>query len=157
MNELQKKRKDLGLTQIQAANSCGVSRRTYQNYEASKESNATYLSLLQKLDEMGVLDGSNCIVSVRSIKQVCREIFSRDYPEIECAYLFGSYARSEATGKSDVDILVVCPAMGMKFYGIASVLEERLHKQIDLHTHRQLVNNEKLLKEILTEGVKIYG
>ena len=157
MNELRQKRKELGLTQIQAANACGVSRRTYQTYEETNNLNATYDELIRKLDEMGILDGSNYISNVKYIKHVCRHLFEEKYPEIKCAYLFGSYARGEATGKSDIDILVVCPPMGMKFYGIAAELEKQLHKQIDLHTHRQLVKNERFLEQILKEGIKIYG
>ena len=42
MNELARRRKELGITQIQAANACGVSRRTYQTYEESNNLNATY-------------------------------------------------------------------------------------------------------------------
>lgn len=157
MNELRQKRQELGITQIQAAHACGVSRRTYQTYEETNHFNATYEELIKKLDEMGILDGSNYISNIKSIKFVCRQLFKEKYPEIECAYLFGSYARGEATGKSDIDILVVCPPMGIKFYGIAADLEERLHKQIDLHTHRQLSKNEQFLERILKEGIKIYG
>ena len=157
MNELRQKRKELGITQIQAANVCGVSRRTYQTYEETNNLNATYDELLKKLDEMGILDGSNYISNVKCIKSVCNQLFKEKYPEIQCAYLFGSYARGEATGQSDIDILVVCPPMGMKYYGIATELEEQLHKRIDLHTHRELVNNEKILERILKESIKIYG
>ena len=157
MNELQQKRKDLGLTQIQAANACGVSRRTYQSYEESKNFNDTYADLINKLNEIGVLDGSNYIVSIKNIKDIVRKIFKEKYPEVECAYLFGSYARGSATGKSDIDILVVCPPMGMRFYGISELLEKELHKKVDLHTHRQLVENETFLAEILKDGIKIYG
>lgn len=157
MNELKQKRIELGLTQIQAANACGVSRRTYQTYEETNTFNATYNDLIDRLTEAGVFDGSNYIVSVKGIKLACRLLFKEKYPEIKCAYLFGSYARGEATGKSDIDILVVAPPMGMKLYGIPVELEEQLHKKIDLHTHRQLLNNEALLSEILNEGIKIYG
>ena len=157
MNELRRKRKELGLTQIQAANVCGVSRRTYQTYEETNNSNKTYDELINKLNDIGILDGSNYIPSVKFIRQVCNCLFKEQYPEIKCAYLFGSYARNEATGKSDIDILVVCPPLGIKFYKIASDLEEHFHKQVDLHTHRQLSNNEKFLEEVLKDGVKIYG
>lgn len=156
MNILKQKRKILGLTQIQAANACGVSRRTYQTYEETNNPNTTYDELVKKLDEMGILDGTNYISNIKHIKFACRQLFKEKYPEVKSAYLFGSYARGEATGSSDIDILVVCPPMGMKFYGIASELEERLHKQIDLHTHRQLMQDEKLLERVLKEGIKIY-
>ena len=157
MNELRQKRKELGITQIQAANACGVSRRTYQTYEETNNFNETFNELVRKLDEMGILDGSNYISNVKYIKYVCNQLFKEKYPEVKCAYLFGSYARGQATGKSDIDILVVCPPLGMRFYAIAAELEEQLHKQIDLHTHRQLLENDKLLEEILKEGIKIYG
>ena len=157
MNELVTKRKELGITQKQAANACGVSRRTYQTYEETNTINATYEELIRKLDEMGVLDGSNYICSVKVIKHHCLTLFKEKYPEVQCAYLFGSYARGEANGKSDIDLLVVCPPIGMKFYGIATELEEILNKKIDLHTHRQLLRSEKLLEEVLKEGIKIYG
>ena len=157
MNELRQKREQLGLTQIQVAKACGVSRRTYQTYEETNNPNATYNELLKKLEEMGILDGSNCILSTKHIKNTCNNLFKEKYPEVKCAYLFGSYARGTATGKSDIDILVVCPPMGLKYYAIAAELEEQLHKQIDLHSHNQLLKNETLLEEILKEGIKIYG
>lgn len=157
MNELRQKRKELGLTQIQAANACGVSRRTYQTYEEKPIMNATFEDIRKKLDELGVLDGSNYICNINFIKHVCKEVFSTMYPEVKAAYLFGSYARGEATGKSDIDILVVIPPIGMKYYGIAVDLEERLHKKIDLHTHRQLLESEPFLEQVLKDGIKIYG
>lgn len=156
MNELRKKRSEIGITQTQAANACGVSRRTYQNYENSNVFNNTYFELLQKLNEIGVLDGGNGIISIKKLKDVCRNVFLK-YPSIKCAYLFGSYAREEATMRSDVDILIVCDPMGMTFYEIAPILEEALHKKIDLHTYRELLNNKFLVEEILCEGIKIYG
>ena len=71
MNELRRKRKELNITQLQAANACGVSLRTYQTYEETSNLNTTYDYLVSKLKEMGVLDGTNYIVSIRYIKQVC--------------------------------------------------------------------------------------
>lgn len=158
MNELRKKRKELSITQLQAANACGVSLRTYQTYEETENQNATFNELISKLEEMGVLDGSNYIVSVKGIKFVCRKIFKEKYPEIKCAYLYGSYARGEATGKSDIDILVVLnEPMGLKFFGIGSDLEKELHKEVDVQSYEQLLDNPSMLKDILVEGIKIYG
>lgn len=158
MNELRARRKNLEITQLQAANACGVSLRTYQTYEETDSKNDTFKELVRKLDEMGILDGSNAIASVRGIKNVCREVFKEQYPEIKCAYLYGSYARGEATGKSDIDILIVLDKpMGLKFYGIADVLEERLHKKIDVQSYEQLLDNEAMLKDVLVEGIKVYG
>ena len=158
MNEIGRKRKNLGITQLQAANACGVSLRTYQTYEETDNNNATYQIILQKLDEMGILDGSNYIASVRLIKYIVRKVFPSKYPEIKCAYLYGSYARGEATGKSDIDILVVLDKpMGFKFYGIAEELEKEFNKKVDIQSYEQLLDNSSMLKDILVEGIKIYG
>ena len=157
MNEIRRKRKELEITQLQAANSCGVSLRTYQTYEETGTINDTYNEILKKLNEMGILDGSNSVIGVRKIKQACRELFPREYPEIQCAYLYGSYARGEATGKSDVDILVVIDKpMGLKYFGIGEYLKEILHKEVDIQSYEQLVNNAPMIKDILVEGIKVY-
>jgi predicted nucleotidyltransferase len=61
----------------------------------------------------------------RYIEQTCSTVFSQ-YPEVECAYLFGSYARKTATGKSDVDVLIVGVPQGMKFFALGADLEDAL-------------------------------
>lgn len=155
MNEIKKKRKELGLTQEQTAKACGVSRRTYQTYEETNIQNSTYDEILRKLDEMGILDGSNHILNLKFIKYVARQVFKK-YPEVKCAYLYGSYARGEATGKSDVDILVVCHGMSLSFYGMVGELKDVLHKDVDLQTHAQIVGSVSMIENILTEGIKIY-
>ena len=156
MNELKIKRKQLGLTQVQAAQLCGVSRRTYQTYEESNLSSVNYNDLLARLSAEGILDGTNYISNVNIIKKECRELFEKQYPEVECAILFGSYARGEARGDSDIDLIIVCPAIGMRFFAIAVDLEEKLHKKIDLHTHEQMCKNPDFLKEILKDGIRVY-
>ena len=150
MNELKRKRKELGLTQIQAANVCGVSRRTYQAYEERKNSNDRSRQLLFKLENNGT------VCTIRQIKKAFKEIVSI-CPEIEAAYVFGSYARGEASVDSDIDILVVVPPMGMKLYNAIAKLEDLLHKQIDFHTHRQLIKDAKFTEEVLKDAIKIYS
>ena len=120
--------------------------------------NATFDALVKRLDELGVLDGSNHIVSVKGIKFACRQLFKEKYPEVRCAYLYGSYARGNATGKSDIDILIVLSKpIGMRFFGIAGDLQEMLNKQIDLQSYEQLLGNPDMLKDVLIEGIKLYG
>ena len=155
MNELRTRRKKLGLTQEQVAKACGVSRRTYQTYEETETINETFDKLLKQLDEMGVTDGPCSIISIKSIKLAARSVFS-EHPEVKCAYLYGSYARGEATGKSDIDILVVCHDMGLDFFDMGLELSEMLHKEIDLQTHDQIVDSSSLIEDILVEGIKIY-
>ena len=156
MNKLKEKRNELGITQIEAARACGVSRRTYQTYEETDNLNHTYDMILEKLTALGINGEDKYILSIKHIKKVCAKVFSQ-YPEIKCAYLFGSYARQEATINSDVDImLVLSDSLGIKFYTIGAKLENELKKEVDLLTHEQLFKNEKLLEDILVEGGKIY-
>ena len=155
MNELRQRRKELGLTQEQAAEACGVSRRTYQTYEEQEVVNKTFEELRQKLNDLGVLDNSNYVLSLKYIKRICTEVFSTMYPEVKAAYLFGSYSRGEATGESDVDILVVIDPIGMKFFGMVAELEDRLHKSVDVQTHRQLGTG-AFLEEVLKDAIKLY-
>ena len=160
MNTLKEARKKAGLRQVDAAQICGVSRRTYQTYEEKGKTynvdKSTYDDLLAKLEEMGINEYTPPILNVKFIKMKTSEIFA-NYKEVRCAYLFGSYSRNEATVQSDVDILIVAPTMGLKFYSLAADLESALHKKVDLLSHRQLEDNEEFLARFLTEGIKIYG
>ena len=151
MNELKQKRKELGLTQIEAAQICGVSRRSFQYYEENDE----YEEMRRKILE--IIDNSekNRILGLQFIKNVCTEIFKK-YPEIRCAYLYGSYARKEATGQSDVDILVVCHKMGLSFFGLACELSNALGKEVDLQTVEEMVGSVSFAENVLVEGIKIY-
>ena len=152
-NILRQKRKQLGLTQEQAAKACGVSRRTYQTYEETNISNTTSNALVEKMEQLS--DSKEYVYSVSSIKKICKSIFIK-YPQIECAYLYGSYARNEATTKSDIDLLVVCHGMGLKFFEMTADLEEGLNKKVDIQTHDQIGDNIDFLENILLDGIKIY-
>ena len=88
------------------------------------------------------------------IVSVCQNIF-KEYPVHYC-YLFGSYAKGNATEKSDVDLLVSTDVRGLKFYGLAEKLRTELKKNVDLLHLDQLKDNPELLDEILKDGEKIY-
>ena len=156
METLKQIRKQTGLTQVQAAKLVGVSRRKYQTYEEEGRINKVYDEILNALKEMGITEKGPALLNVRYIKEVSKNVLVK-YKEVRCAFLFGSYARGEATVKSDVDILIVSSTMGMRFYELAAELEEALGKPVDLISHRQLDNNEEFLSRVLCEGVKIYG
>ena len=157
METLKDVRKKARLTQVDAAKLCGVSRRKYQMYEEKDQSNDVYNQLLSMLKEMGINDKGPALLSVRYIKEVTYDIFAR-YKKVQCAYLFGSYARGEATVHSDVDVLVVAPGLeGLEFAGLHFELREALNKDVDLVSHTTLLKSEKMLRDILVQGVRIYG
>ena len=151
MNELRQKRKELGYTQEEAAKVCGVSRRTYQYYEEQDK----FEEMRRKVLEILAEGERNRILSLYTIKLKCAEIFKK-YPEVRCAYLYGSYARKEAKPESDVDILVICHKMGLSFFKMADELTKALGKEVDLQTVEQLVDNATFVENVLVEGFKIY-
>lgn len=161
MKRISDKRKELGLTQIEAAKALNISRRKLQNYEAMETdeedvNNAMYDFLLKKLSDY-VVDENHGFVTFHQIRHAANLVFSK-HEQVKCAYLFGSYARGNQTASSDIDIFVIIEGqMGMKFYGLGIELEEILHKKVDIVTLHQSVGNEDFLKNLLKEGMKIYG
>ena len=145
----------MGLTQTQAAELIGVSRRTYQSYE---KIGAYQTDRIEKLKKVGFDENGNpTILSIRFIKKTASETFAK-HPEVECAYLFGSYARGEADFESDVDFLIVEEGLSLlDMGGILGELEDALHKDVDLVTHRSILENERMVRDVLRQGVKVYG
>lgn len=75
------------------------------------------------------------IINIPLIKKTVKEVIdSMNKEVIQKVYLFGSYARGEATSKSDINLRV----LGMKGLSlfdigyIAAEIEERLNKKVDI-------------------------
>ena len=56
-----------------------------------------------------------------------------------------------------MDLLIDTEMTGLDFFGLVEELRLSLHKRIDLLKINQLDNNQELLKDILKDGIKIYG
>ena len=54
-------------------------------------------------------------------------------------------------------MLISMPVNGLRFYELVEALREALKKRVDLLDETQLDNNNALVKEILQDGIKIYG
>ena len=153
LKELRKQKK---LTQIACAEYLGIPVRTYQNYEtdASKTKSIKYMYMVQKLEQYGFIDETHGILRIEQIKDACAAVFS-DF-DVEYCYLFGSYAKGNATENSDVDLLISTAVSGMRFFDIVEALRERLNKKVDVLNKEQLKDNPDLVNDILKDGVKIY-
>lgn len=145
------------ITQIEASKLLSVSLRSYKDYENNvlKESTAKYNYMCEKLSSYNTIDEENGLLTVLEIKEIVKVIF--DKYDINFCYLFGSYAKNNANFKSDVDLLIDSKITGLDYYGLIEDLRESLHKKVDLLNIDQLENNKELIKEILKDGIKIYG
>ena len=78
---------------------------------------------------------------------------------VEKAILFGSYAKGYATPKSDVDLVINSQnkIRGFDFFGLRSVLEEKLNKNVDLIEEAHIIKGTKADREVRKTGVIIYG
>ena len=154
---LKELRKEKGLTQAAAAKVVGVPMRTYVRYESdeSKKESIKYRYIVETLQKYGVIDEEHGLLTIEKIQELCAPLFE-EYG-VKYAYLFGSYAKGKATEKSDVDLLISMPVNGLAFYELVERLRGSLKKKIDLLDETQLENNTALVKEILQDGIKIYG
>lgn len=154
---LKELRIEKGLTQAACAKAVGIPMRTYVRYESDEGRKDTikYRYIFETLQKYGVIDEEHGLLTVEKIKEICTPLFERY--NVRYAYLFGSYAKGKATEKSDVDLLISMPLNGLRFYEFVEVLRESLKKKVDLLDDTQLENNTALVKEILQDGIKIYG
>ena len=155
-NELKELRLKNKFTQAQAADFLKVSLRSYKDYENndSKVGSIKYNYMVTKLSENCLVNEDHGILTIDEIKEAVNKVFI-DY-KVEYCYLFGSYAKGNASEKSDVDLLISTDTKGIKFYGLVEKLRNELHKKVDLLNVSQLKDNAKLINEVLRDGIKIY-
>jgi uncharacterized protein len=81
-----------------------------------------------------MLNANEIIILLNSKKQEMKEKYF-----VSSIALFGSYARSEQTPESDIDILVDFEKpLGLKFIDLADDLEKLFQKEIDLICRKEL-------------------
>ena len=88
------------------------------------------------------------------IKTIAHPIAARS--GIAALYLFGSYARDEATPKSDIDFLVDRGSLDdlLELGGLVSDLEDAFDKKVDVLTTQML--SAEFLNSIRDERILIY-
>lgn len=93
-------------------------------------------------------------MDVAEIKTKCKPVFDKN-DFVKEAFLFGSYARKEATDKSDVDVMVVLNKnVGLEFFGLYHYLEKALSKKVDVITSEEAYHI--MPKSIERDKLKIY-
>ena len=99
-------------------------------------------------------DESNKIYTIDEIKEISRPILAK-FDFVDKAYLFGSYARSEQTAKSDLDFMIVLlRPVGLEFFGLYDFLQDGFRKTVDVITEQEA--NDIMPKSIERDKVLIY-
>ena len=151
-------RKEYGLSQLDAANICGVPLRTYVRYEGDNNYGSVLkrTAIVKALNDKCEITEEKGILSLDQITKGVRNIVETKYRDsVSMCYLFGSYAKGYATDKSDIDLCVSTELKGLDFVGLAEDIHIKLHKKVDLI---RLDNaSTELIYEIMKGGLKIYG
>ena len=73
------------------------------------------------------------------------------------AYLYGSYARGEATAASDIDVIVVGGAnfRARDIFAFGEELRQRTQKDVDAFEIREVNTGTPFYESIMREGVRI--
>ena len=105
------------------------------------------------MDTPKTLSRDEAIGLVRRYKQAISHRFSVQ-PKV---MLFGSYAKGTANERSDIDIYVDSGLRGLKFFGLLEDVTNALNMRVDLIDASQVEAESKVLSEINTTGILIYG
>lgn len=99
---------------------------------------------------------SEKIYTIEEIKKILEEILI-DKPVYQ-VILFGSYAKKEATKKSDVDLIIDTNSKlkGFALLKLICQIEEKLQKEVDGFEKYEIIENSLIDKEIKENGVVVY-
>ena len=152
---LRETRNKYGLTQKEAALLIGIPYRTYVRYEESDSfSNSyKYRKMVEDLENRLRIDEEHGVLKLSDIKSALIPVLESH--NISFCYLFGSYARGDASQTSDVDILVDTDITGFDYFSLVEEIRQALSKKIDLLRLCDLKPDNPIIVEILKEGVRI--
>jgi len=95
------------------------------------------------------------IYTVLDLSNIFVPIFERY--GVKKAVLFGSYAKGQATAKSDIDILVDSGLKGLRFLGLADDMQIAAQKDVDIFDIRYINKGSQIEQEINSTGVLLFG
>ncbi|MDR1741518.1 MAG: DUF86 domain-containing protein [Synergistaceae bacterium] len=94
------------------------------------------------------------IYSVDRISEMLRPVLAGH--GVKRAVLFGSYAKGEASPKSDVDLVVDSGLEGLAFVGLIQEIHATLDKDVDLLDVTHIDEGSAIYSEIARHGVTVY-
>ena len=96
------------------------------------------------------------MLTINEIKKVVAPLV-KDYP-IRRVILFGSYARGDATEKSDVDLIIDSGGTidSGEFFGLIGDIVKKMPTDVDIFELDEIKKPSRIFDSITNEGVVIY-
>ena len=99
---------------------------------------------------------SDKIYTIEEIKEILQELLNNQ--PVYQVVLFGSYAKNQATQKSDVDLVIDTKSAlrGFSLIKLICQIQNALNKQVDGFEKYEIIENSEIDKEIKKTGVIVY-
>lgn len=160
-NTIKQIRNNMSMTQEEVAQLIGIPVKNIRNWEQEirKPSQWTIDLIVDRLlreknEHVQNIDETNGVLSFLTIKKsICK--IAKKY-NIERIYLFGSYAKGDATEQSDIDLYMDSKLFGLDYFGFVEVLRETLRKKIDLFSNKTIEKASLIDQEIVKTGILVY-
>jgi predicted nucleotidyltransferase len=155
-NKIRELRNNFKLTQAEFATLLGMPVKTIRNWEQGIRIPSEWvLDLIYDKTLSLAQNGKSKVLSFLDIKKAVKEVAYKH--NISKVYLFGSYAKGEATPNSDIDLYMETKIKDITHFGIAEEIRERLDdKKIDLLSPMFVIKNSKIDLEIKETGILLY-
>ena len=162
MNHLIKTvRENIGFTQEEVATLTGIPVKTIRNWEQEvrKPSEWTVNLLIDRMlreknEKNQFIDETTGVLSFLTMKKTIKQI-AKNY-DVDYIYLFGSYAKGEATEYSDIDLYMESSLFGLDYFEFIEILREKLNKKVELLSNKTIKESSRIEEEIKKTGVLIY-
>ncbi len=149
------------MTQEEFSNLLGIPLKTIRNWEQEIRTPSKWTRdliidkvLRYKHEKTICFDEETGVLSYLSIKKIVESVASKY--NVDKIYLFGSYAKGEATNSSDIDLYMESNLYGLEYFEFIEMLREEIGKKVDVFSNRTIEKNSKLDQEIKGSGVLIY-
>jgi len=154
-------RENLGFTQEMVSTLTGIPVKTIRNWEQEIRKPSDWAvdllidrMLREKNEQTQTIDETTGVLSFLTVKKIVQQV-AKDY-DVDHIYLFGSYAKGEATEYSDVDLYMESSLFGLKYFEFIENLREKLSKKVELLSNMTIKESSRIEEEIKKTGVLLY-